>query len=147
VSIPEFDSESGYLPAGEHVATWPEVVDRFGWTSVRRAQLEGLCEALNLLGTAGCKRVWLNGSFVTSKEEPGDFDAVWDYDGVDETLIDPIFFDLSDGRHAQKARFNGELFPNLLNKSSASLFSEFFQQDRFGRAKGIVVIDPRKVPK
>jgi hypothetical protein len=53
VPVPEFDSESGYLPAGEHVAAWSEVVDRFGWNSVRRAQLEGLCEALNLLGTAG----------------------------------------------------------------------------------------------
>jgi hypothetical protein len=125
VSLPEFDSASGYLPAGEHVATWLEIMDRFGWNSVRRAQLEGLCEALNLLSDAGCSRVWLNGSFVTSKEEPGDFDAVWDYNGVDEALVDPIFFDLSVGRYAQKARFKGELFPNLINRPSGSLFPNF----------------------
>jgi hypothetical protein len=64
-------------------------------------QLEGLREALNLLGIAGCSRVWLNGSFVTAKELPGDFDAVRDDAGVDESLLDPIFFDLSAGRHAK----------------------------------------------
>jgi hypothetical protein len=39
--------------------------------------------ALNDLRDAGCKRVYLNGSFVTSKDEPGDFDACWDPTGVD----------------------------------------------------------------
>jgi hypothetical protein len=147
VPLPEFDSDTGYLLAGEHMASWVEVIDRFGWNSVRQAQLEGLREALNLLGIAGCSRVWLNGSFVTAKELPGDFDAVWDDAGVDESLLDPIFFDLSAGRHAQKLRFKGELFPNWVNGSSNSLFAEFFQQDRLGRTKGIVVIDPREVAK
>lgn len=74
-----------------------------------------------------------------------DFDAVWDTVGVDDELLDPIFMQLDDGRAAQKRRFGGELFPNWLNRSSASLFSEFFQQDRYGHAKGIVVFDPREV--
>lgn len=85
--MPEFDSGTGYLPAGEHAASWAEVADRFGWNSMRRSQLEGLREALVLLGLAGCSRVWLNDSFVTAKEVPGDFDAVWDDTEVDELLL------------------------------------------------------------
>ena len=135
----------GYLPAGEHAALWSEIVDRFGWNPWRRSLLDGLDEAASLLGEAGCARVWLNGSFVTAKEVPEDFDAVWDTDGVDQDSLDPIFFQLDDGRAAQKRRFGGELFPNWLNRSSGSRFSEFFQQDRYGYAKGIVVFDPREV--
>ncbi len=145
MSLPSFDPETGYLPVGEHAAVWSEVVERFGWNPIRRSLLDGLFDALSLLGEAGCRRVWLNGSFVTAKDEPGDFDAVWDHDAVDETVLDPIFFELADGRRAQKGRFGGELFPNWVNLSSDSLFSDFFQHDRYGRRKGIVVLDPREV--
>ena len=73
--LPGFDSETGRLPEGEHPAAWEEVVERFGWNSRRRRLLDGLADAMELLEAAGCRRVWLNGSFVTAKEEPGDFDA------------------------------------------------------------------------
>ena len=133
------------LPPGEHPATWTEVVEPFGWNVVRRGMLDGLADALGLLAVAGCCRVWLNGSSVTAKDEPGDFDAVWDDDSVDVDRLDPIFFDFADHRRNQKARFGGELFPNWVNSSSESLFTEFFQRDRTGAVKGIVVLDPREV--
>lgn len=68
--------------------------------------------------TAGCPRVWLNGSFVTAKDEPADFDACWDTDGVDLDALDPIFFDFADGRANQKASFGGELFPNVVESGT-----------------------------
>lgn len=145
MTLPPFDAETGYLPPGEHVATWPELLERFGWNPVRRALLDGLYDALTLLAEAGCGKVWLNGSFVTAKDEPGDFDATWDDVGIDEDRIAPIFYDFADGRRAQKLRFGGELFPNWVDLSSHSRFAEFFQSDRDGRAKGIVIIDPREV--
>ena len=43
--MPPFDPESGRLPEGEHVASWEELVDRFGWTPRRRRLLDGLDEA------------------------------------------------------------------------------------------------------
>ena len=141
MSIPLFDPETGLLPPGEHAATWDDVLDRFGWNSVRRRQLDGLSEALELLPEAGCSRVWLNGSFVTAKDEPGDFDAVWDPHQVDTIALDPIFFDLSNHRDAQKERFGGELFPDWVESSSGLRFAEFFQHDRSGASKGIIVIE------
>ena len=79
--------------------------------------------------------------FVTTKDEPGDFDACWDQTGVDLGVLDPVLLDLSAGRAAQKARFGGELFPNVTERGSGLVFAEFFQNDRETGRKGIVVID------
>lgn len=134
------DADIGLLPEGEHAGSWDEIVDRFGWTPKRRQLLDGLGDALELLAAAGCTRVWLNGSFVTAKDEPADFDACWDTDGVDLDILDPIFFELEPGRAAQKARFGGELFPNVVESGSGLAFADFFQNDRDGSRKGIVVL-------
>lgn len=93
-----------------------------------------------MLAAAGCRRVWLNGSFVTAKDEPVDFDACWDTDGVDLDVLDPVLTDLADGRRAQKDRFGGELFPNVIEMQSGLSFAEFFQNERDTSRKGIVVI-------
>lgn len=69
--IPDFD-DSGNLPLGVHDASWDEIAQRFGWTSRRRELLDGLKAALKPLREAGCRRVFINGSFVTDKDEPGD---------------------------------------------------------------------------
>jgi hypothetical protein len=120
-----------------------EIVERFGWTPWRRRLLDGLAESLDLLAEAGCRRVWLNGSFVTAKEEPGDFDAVWDPEHVDDDALDPIFgpLGLLDGRRLQKERFGGEWFPNMTERASGVAFANFFQRDRSSLPKGIVVLD------
>jgi len=128
------------LPEGEHVGGWEEVVERFGWNPRRRQLLDGLAAAIDALAAAGCRRVWLNGSFVTSKDEPGDFDACWDTDGVDLDALDPVILDLSAGRSAQKARYGGELFPNVVETRSGLVFAEFFQNERDTGRKGIVVL-------
>ena len=87
--IPFFDAV-GNLPPGIHWATWQELVDRYGKTPHRRTLLAGLKSALDALRVAGCQIVYIDGSFVTAKHVPNDFDACWDIDGVDPTLLDPI---------------------------------------------------------
>jgi hypothetical protein len=147
MSIPPFDSENGLLPPGEHQAQWDEIEARFGWNLRRRQLLDGLAEGLELLAGAGCTRVWLNGSFVTAKDEPGDFDCVWSPTGVDRAALQrtaPELLDVSDHRAGQKARFGGEFLPNVTEAASGRQFAEFFKSDRDDIAKGIVVIDPTK---
>lgn len=102
--------------------------------------LDGLAEALDLLSEAGCRRVWVNGSFVTAKQMPGDFDACWDPDGVDLDALDPVFLRFDDGRAEQKFRFGGELLPNVVESDSGFVFAEFFQIERDGTRKGIVLL-------
>jgi hypothetical protein len=75
-------------PAGEHTATRQEMLDRFGQTPWRRRLLAGMFEALRLLKAVGCSRAYIDGSFVTAKEEPGDFDACWSSEGKDIVVID-----------------------------------------------------------
>jgi len=140
--IPSFDPASGNLPPGEHLATWSELVERFGVTDWRRQLVTGLQRALEGLAAAGCRRAYIDGSFVTSKEHPGDFDACWDTEGVDFDRVDPTLFEFANRRAAQKRKFGGELF---LSDSEADedgrTFRDFFQKDRDGNSKGIVVID------
>ncbi len=115
-------------------------MQRFGWNQRRRRLLDGLAEAIELLAEAGCRRLWLNGSFVTAKDEPGDFHACWDVESVDLDAIDPLLLDLSPGRAKQKRRFGEELFPNIIESGSGLLFTEFFQNDLDTGRKGNVVI-------
>lgn len=140
--IPAFNPDTGHLPPGEHRAGWEEVAARYGTNARRRELLDGLREALELLTAAGCRTVYLDGSFVTARPVPSDFDACWDSEGVDFDRIDDVFVSLDRGRATQKKRFLGELF---IADSQAdpwgTLFRDFLQMDRDGNPKGIVVID------
>ena len=132
----------GSLPVGEHLATWLEVEARFGTAGVRRPVLiSGLGAALSNLQGAGCTTAWIDGSFVTDKPEPNDFDFCWDETGVDLARLDPVFLDFSNARAAQKARYGGEMFPaNASADSLGTPYRSFFQQ-KFGAPKGIIRID------
>ena len=44
--------------------------------------------------------------------------------------------DLSAGRRAQKSRFGGEFFPNVVEAGSGLVFADFFQNDRDTGRKG-----------
>jgi hypothetical protein len=144
--LPDFTSD-GLLPPGEHLATWDEISNRFGWNPRRQSLLAGLSAALIPLRTAGCGRIFLDGSFVTDKELPGDYDAAWDLAGVDLGLLhvlEPVFFNFDNQRAAQKAKYLGEFFPASYPADLAgTLFREFFQRDKnTGGMKGIVVLQP-----
>ena len=135
--------EHGRLPPGIHLASWAEVESRCGGTSWRDRLLRGLWEALSLLKAAGCSVAYIDGSFVTAKEEPGDFDACWDERGVDADALDPVLLDFTNRRARQKARFGGELFPCCVPANGAGLsFLEFFQIDKAtGDPKGVIAVD------
>ncbi len=147
VTIPPF-SDSGNLPEGVHDATWAEIVDRFGANEHRRELLEGLRRALDSLRAAGCRRAYLDGSFVTAKEDPADFDACWEAAGVDPDLVDPVLLGFANRRAAQKARFGGELFPADWDADPhGTRFLDYFQQDKVtGERKGIVALDLEGLP-
>jgi hypothetical protein len=125
--IPEFN-RNGTLPVGVHWATWPEIEARFGFSERRRRLLLGLRSALRTLRMAGCRNVDIDGSFVTVKRDPGDYDAYWDIEGVDVDSLDAVFLDFSNARRAQKRKYMGEFFPAQMPEgASGRLFLEFFQ--------------------
>ena len=139
--IPPLDSD-GLLPPGIHWSGWDELNDRFGATPWRRRLTAGLRAALENLASAGCRVVYVNGSFVTSKDFPNDYDACWEETGVDPTALDPVLLTFDPGRATQKAKYMGELFPeSSIVDADGFSFREFFQTDKnTGRPKGIVAI-------
>ena len=140
--IPSFD-EIGLLPPGIHWASWDEIIERFG-TSIWRLRLAtGVRAAIENLKNAGCQTFYVDGSFVTAKEVPNDFDACWEEVGVDPLALDPVLLTFDPGRTTQKAKYLGELFPaSVIASENGFSFLEFFQVDKeTGRPKGIVAID------
>ncbi len=102
--IPDF-AESGNLPPGIHSAVWDELETCYGGTPRRRILLQGLREGLKALQAAGCQRAYIDGSFVTEKLNPNDFDVCWDAVGVQGGLLDPVLLDMAHPRTGQKSKF------------------------------------------
>ena len=136
--IPKFN-EDGYLNKGIHKATLAEIRQRFGKGSKRRAELfEGIIAIVKLLHKhkKSISKFLLNGSYVTSKEEPGDFDYI---------LIVKDDFDLS-SLEAKQLFFSEELFNAhmlFVKESDTAGYHEgidFFGYDRDGKAKGLVEV-------
>ncbi|STX55751.1 Uncharacterised protein [Legionella beliardensis] len=132
--------QNNELPPGEHLATLDEVAKVYGSSNTRRKKLmNGLRKAANNLKSAGVKTIWLNGSFVTGKKEPNDIDGCWDYhDSVDITILDPVF--LGD-RVSMKKKYGLDFFIAGITEAGSGLpFTQFFQKNRDGEPKGILVV-------
>jgi hypothetical protein len=77
--IPPF-RDDGWLPEGHHEATWDEIVVRFGGEAISQrarltAKLLDLRNGLRAHGVTGT--LLLNGSYVSAKPEPADFDVLF----------------------------------------------------------------------
>jgi hypothetical protein len=140
--IPPFRSD-GYLPEGLHVASESDVTFRFGSTGRRRRRLVlRVRRWIELVRDVGGRRLLVDGSFVTAKEEPNDIDAVVLLPNDFETQI-------NDGKDAAL-----ELEGMLLSRRPEEIFAaeddadwndwiEFFSRTREadGRRKGLVEIE------
>ena len=141
--IPDFD-DNGNLPPGVHFCEWEEFNERFGTTFKRQNMIDGLKLAMTQLKAAGARTIYIDGSFVTSKPEPNDFDACYDRETLDMNDLRvnaPRLFNHSD-RRAQKVIYGGEIFPSdqpVGNYGDNSF--DFFQRDRKQRKKGIIAIN------
>ncbi len=142
--IPEFvDIKSVWnvLPPGIHDATLDEIEHRFATNDTRKRLYQGFREGVEALRKAGCQVVYLDGSFVSEKEHPGDFDACWELAGVDERRLDPVLLEFSHRRISQKLKYGGEFFPSSAEADGSRTFLEYFQEDIYTqKAKGIIRI-------
>jgi len=146
--IPDFVDIGGLwkvLPPGVHDATLEEVEALFASSEHRKRLFAGFKEGVIALRKAGCHKIFLDGSFITGKPIPCDFDVCWDPMGVDVAKLNPVFLDFSDNRKKQKERFRGEFFPTHLVADSKHSFFDYFQIDKYtGNAKGIICIKFQK---
>jgi len=142
VMIPNFEP-NGLLPRGIHWAAWKEINDRYGLTPHRAKLMGGLGKAIGILKLAGCQAIYIDGSFVTAKVVPSDYDACWDITGVDPAFLDRLLYNFDVVSRARlKQKYLGDLFPAQIPKgASGKVFLEFFQIDKStGLEKGIVAL-------
>ncbi len=138
--IPDFN-EDGNLPAGIHQASFPEIEARFGFNPKRKWLLDGLKLLIRNLEHANCTLIYLDGSFVTNKEHPGDYDLCWSVNGVDPEKLDKALLDFStEGRQKMSDKYRADIFPaEFPEGASGKRFLDFFQTDKnTGEAKGII---------
>lgn len=135
---------NGNLEKGIHILTMNEFEKKFGYNAHRKELIEGLKKGIIELKDCGCKKMYIDGSFVTKKEIPNDFDACWDEYGVDlqklKTLY-PAIIDFSNQRKNQKIKYSGEFFPSRISATPYDIYIDFFQTDRDGNPKGIIQIN------
>lgn len=130
------------LPPGVHDASLEEIYDRFV-TNERRGDLfTGLEKGTNNLFAGGCIEIFLDGSYVTAKPNPGDYDVAWNVQGVNPRDIDPIFLVFDNLREAQKKKYLGEYLPIIFSPIAATSETfRLFQRDKLtGNPKGIIRI-------
>ena len=107
------------------------------------SSLMGWRDAARAMELAGL--VILDGSFVSDKRAPGDFDLVFLYDEVSEGLVkdDTEARALTDFQACRALGFQGDVFalPLSLQKLSPLLGGvDMFDTDRQGQLKGVVEV-------
>lgn len=140
--IPKF-SKDGVLPLGIYEATLERIEARFAQNPQRKQVFDKMVEVLHLLKEAGCKRVWINGSFTTRKVDPKDFDIAFDTTGVDfSKLPHSEWFEFTQ-LHCEslRASYGGDIKAQSKHPFKENWLS-FFQQDgRIGIKKGIILLN------
>lgn len=119
------------LPPGIHDATMGEIETRFADTPHRRWLYGGFQRVVAALRIADVAIIYLNGSFVTGKPHPDDYDGCWEMAGVDPNRLDPVLLRFDGKREAQKLKYSGEMFIASFPGAAGVTFLELFQIENF----------------
>jgi hypothetical protein len=100
-------NEDGYLPPGVYPCSCAEFQSYFGHNPHRTRLISGLFALAKNLAQVGCQQIWMGGSLVTVKTNPGDFDGCFDAVEIDWGApdLDPVIGD----PEAQLKQFGGTL--------------------------------------
>lgn len=138
--IPPFDG-NGNLPPGVHHVHLSDIEKRFTWTEKRKELFQGLTEAVVNLSFAGVLLLYIDGSFITSKDDPSDVDGCWVWNlGVNSQLLDTVF----KTKHQEakmKQKYGVHFFIHGYDLGSDGQPIEgWFQTDDNGNEKGILLL-------
>lgn len=139
--IPNLVSSRGHaeqvLPIGLHFVGLREFRDAFAFNAHRAWLFEGFKAACHDLRVAGCARVFVGGSYVTSKLEPSDYDACWDPVGVSNTL-EPILYD-ENLLLERRERYRGDLLIGGCDPGPGGEWFRYLSRDKVtGEERGMI---------
>lgn len=134
--IPEFDP-NGNLPVGTHDATLAEIKARFAYNDRRRQLFEAMEKVVLIFRSAKCPEMFLDGSYITSKLEPGGYDFCWEPTGIIPTEdLRGLFREKAE----RKKIYLGDIFPRLPQPPYFPDHVIEWQTDRDDNPKGIIRI-------
>lgn len=141
--LPEF-REDGWLPPGHYVATWEEITATFGGeTGSRRAALTTALLELRdtLVANAIAGLLLLDGSYISAKAAPGDFDVllIGPADIQVRKDTEPNLARLLDAETAERER-GYSLFFIPQNSPAFGLLQTFWDFSKEGVPKGVVEV-------
>ena len=141
--LPEFTAE-GELPPGVHFAEWQEFQSRFCSSSPRRLWLSDRFRTLlELAATNGeLRRVFVWGSFVTSKPAPRDIDILLIMNEVFEVARMPASAQAVFDSVRAKLLFESDVFwaRVSIGDEMLDLWLDTYQVSRSFRKRGIVEV-------
>jgi hypothetical protein len=141
--LPAF-REDGWLPPGHHAATWDEITVIFGGTpgSRRSALTANLIELRDaLIANQVSGSLLLDGSYISTKADPGDFDVLLIGSADIQVRKDrePNLADLLDAETAEKER-GYSLFFLPHDSPVLGLLRTLWDVSKEGVLKGVVEV-------
>ena len=139
--IPPFD-DNGNLPPGIYQVQLHDIEERFTWTDKRQKLFQGLIQAAKNLESAGVLLLYIDGSFITNKDEPNDIDGCWVWNpGIDKDLLDDVFKDRKPPRQKMIERYGVDFLIHGYDLGSDGQPIEgWFQTDDDGNEKGMLLL-------
>ena len=146
MALPPF-RDDGWLPEGHHSTTWEDIIAVFGGDveSQRSRVLNNLLiwrNAVQQVGLSGL--LILDGSFISQKIAPGDFDAIFICDEICESILleDSLAKELTDYQRCKEKGW-GDIV--TFGESTVRRFPLFcrldgFDLDKKGVPKGVLEV-------
>lgn len=140
--IPRFDSQ-GFLPQGLHYTSIQEIRSVLGFTPHRSRLIDGLDRFIHIWNASGfIDYAIVDGSFVTSKPEPGDVDMLliplagaFESDNFGDLLQ---YYSYDDA--FTKNEFGCEAFV-VFGREEIEDGLSFFSRDRQGNVRGLLRLE------
>jgi len=138
------ETDSIIFKPGVYEFTLAEVRQKFTDDPKRVHLFEGIMRLAHDLKEAGCETMYLDGSFITRKYGPGDFDACWEPFMPKGKVDNPALLEETDrGNWARKSEYFGDIFPRFTEKYGDRV-QKWQYDERTREVKGIIKIDLRK---
>jgi hypothetical protein len=117
--------------------TYEKFVTYFGTNPGRKQQIDNALFYFRIFYQCGCRKVYIDGSFVSTKKNPGDIDLCFDLTGVDIGNIKRVFPEFFDPNEIGRIRRQDQC--HIFHFDNEDRFMlELFSADREGNPKGLV---------
>jgi hypothetical protein len=124
--------------------SYEEFKHHFGTNQRRINQINNALKFFRLFHSCGCQTVFVDGSFVSKKENPEDIDLCFDLTDMDVEKIRKVFPQFFEPNEIGK--IHREFQCHILHfDKNFTVYFDFLHEDRNGNPKGLVRLDIKNI--